>query len=528
MSYKALFLGNVLIALAFFGVATASAQALTVSGVGVTNIAQTSADINWTTGTSSDSRVFYGTSTAYGLSSVLQTATTTAHAVSLAGLTASTTYHFMAQSKDDQGNIATSSDYAFTTLAADTAAPAISGIIVSGITQTAANINWTTNEPADTQVEYGTSISYGLSSALQSATTTAHAVALGSLTASTTYHFIAKSRDAAGNLATSTDATFTTLASVVIPPPATTTADVLVGVKVEPKTINGKSKGKWIEVRVTFPEGYDARDADMTSIKLNGTLSPERVKVKAKKNNGHDDDDEDEQDRESRLHLKFSRSAVIALLSGGTTATSTTATSTDPSFVQKQIVISGTVGTKTFGGSTTVRFRSATDLPEGTVFRSADGSEVYIIVNGKKRHIPSLKAFEALGLTWSRVLVVSQAVADAAEGDVLIKSVNSPAVYLISGGKKRHVKDPSEFEGQGLDWSDITAVSGSELAFYPTVSAVTLLRVSGDAKVYFISSGQRHWVPSEAAFNKRGFKWDDIVIVDESERDKYKEGARAD
>src|SRR3990167_9502540 len=192
MSYKALFLGNVLIALAFFGVATASAQALTVSGVGVTNIAQTSADINWTTGTSSDSRVFYGTSTAYGLSSVLQTATTTAHAVSLAGLTASTTYHFMAQSKDDQGNIATSSDYAFTTLAADTAAPAISGIIVSGITQTAANINWTTNEPADTQVEYGTSISYGLSTWVS--TTTAHAVALGSLTASTTYHFIAKSR----------------------------------------------------------------------------------------------------------------------------------------------------------------------------------------------------------------------------------------------------------------------------------------------------------------------------------------------
>ena len=61
-----------------------------------------------------------------------------------------------------------------------------------------------TDEPADSQVGYGTTTAYDISSALNSATTTTHQVALSGLSASTTYHYIVKSRDAAGNFATST------------------------------------------------------------------------------------------------------------------------------------------------------------------------------------------------------------------------------------------------------------------------------------------------------------------------------------
>lgn len=405
---------------------------------------------------------------------------------------------------------------------ADSTPPVISAVVTSSIGETSATVTWTTNEPADSQAEYGTTTAYGLSSALQTATMTAHAVSLTGLTASTTYHFLVKSRDAAGNLATSSDGTFTTLAE-----PATTTppvvGDVTVKVSVEPKTLNAKSKGKWIQVQVRFPEAYNARDVDLSTVKLNGTISPDRVKMKAKKEKKNGDDDESD-DRESRLHLKFSRRAMIELLAGQAT---TTATTTTP-VVSKTITISGNIGGKTFSGTAMVRFLAANDLPDGTLLRSADGSEVYVIIKGKKRHIPTAEAFEEAGYKWGKIAVISREAVEAYEEDVLIRSSDSPAVYLVSGGKKRHVTDPSEFEALGLDWEDITVVTPKEISHWDTVTNITLIRAAGDSKVYFISGGKKQWVRSETVFIKRGFKWEDIVIVDESEKDKYPAGAELD
>ena len=67
-------------------------------------------------------------------------------------------------------------------------------------------MSWTSNEPANTQVEYGLSAgSYTSSTTLQSARCpTSHIVQLNGLTANTTYFFRVRSRDAANNLATAT------------------------------------------------------------------------------------------------------------------------------------------------------------------------------------------------------------------------------------------------------------------------------------------------------------------------------------
>ena len=96
---------------------------------------------------------------------------------------------------------------------ADTTAPVLSSIASSSITTTGANITWTTNEASDTQVEYGLTTSYGTSSTLNSSLVTSHSVSLSGLSASTLYHYRVKSKDAAGNLTTSTDYSFTTASS---------------------------------------------------------------------------------------------------------------------------------------------------------------------------------------------------------------------------------------------------------------------------------------------------------------------------
>src|SRR5204862_163603 len=81
-----------------------------------------------------------------------------------------------------------------------------------------ATVTWSTDEGSDSQVEYGTS-AYGSSTSLDSGLVLAHSQALSGLAAATTYHYRVKSRDGAGNLATSGDFTFTTSAAPDTTPP---------------------------------------------------------------------------------------------------------------------------------------------------------------------------------------------------------------------------------------------------------------------------------------------------------------------
>ncbi|MBA2480143.1 MAG: fibronectin type III domain-containing protein, partial [Planctomycetes bacterium] len=174
----------------------------------------TTATITWTTDEAADSQVDYGISTAYGTSTATNATLVTAHSQSLSGLTASTLYHYRVRSRDAAGNVITSGDFTFTTSATpDTTAPVISAVTATAITSTGATITWTTDEASDTQVQYGTTTAYGSSTTLNTTKVTAHSQVLTGLTAGTLYHYRVKSADAAGNLATSGDFTFTTSAA---------------------------------------------------------------------------------------------------------------------------------------------------------------------------------------------------------------------------------------------------------------------------------------------------------------------------
>lgn len=117
-----------------------------------------------------------------------------------------------ATARDSAGNSATSASVTVTVsnVVADTTPPTISSVSASSITYNSAAITWTTNEASDSQVEYGLTTSYGSQTTLNTSIVTSHPVLLSSLSASTLYHYRVKSKDAAGNLATSPDYIFTT------------------------------------------------------------------------------------------------------------------------------------------------------------------------------------------------------------------------------------------------------------------------------------------------------------------------------
>jgi hypothetical protein len=73
--------------------------------------------MTWTTDEASTSQVQYGTTTAYGSSTPVNSALVSSHSVPLTGLQMSTTYHYVVISQDGTGNLNTSADNVFTTSA---------------------------------------------------------------------------------------------------------------------------------------------------------------------------------------------------------------------------------------------------------------------------------------------------------------------------------------------------------------------------------------------------------------------------
>ena len=88
----------------------------------------------------------------------------------------------------------------------------ISNVLSSSISQTSATIRWTTNNPANSRADYGTTASYGLNYC-NSSNEINHGLGLTGLLPNTTYHFKVTSTDANGNTSSSPDNTFTTLNS---------------------------------------------------------------------------------------------------------------------------------------------------------------------------------------------------------------------------------------------------------------------------------------------------------------------------
>lgn len=146
--------------------------------------------------------------------------TTSPYSMSWNTTTASNGLHALtAVARDAAGNSATAANVNVTVsnIAPDTTQPVIFNVWVESITQTGTTITWTTNEASDSQVEYDLTTAYGSQTTLNTAMVTSHGQALSGLTAGKIYHFRVKSRDAAGNLATSPNATFTTVLTVQTP-----------------------------------------------------------------------------------------------------------------------------------------------------------------------------------------------------------------------------------------------------------------------------------------------------------------------
>lgn len=196
--------------------ATPDVTAPVISNVSSTPLG-TSVTITWDTDEASSSIIDYGTTDSYGTttSEADTSPRVTSHSVNITGLTSETLYHFRVNSNDASSNLATGSDNTFTTT--DITAPVISNVSTNE-SETSVIITWDTNEASSSFVDYGTTNSYGTTTAEidTSPRVISHSVTITGLSAETTYHFRLNSTDASSNTGQTADDTFTTDATPVV------------------------------------------------------------------------------------------------------------------------------------------------------------------------------------------------------------------------------------------------------------------------------------------------------------------------
>ena len=200
----------------------------------------------------------YGTTASYGLTSAIQSKTGNTYqnvSANIGGLTASTTYHFRIVATNSSGT-RYGSDRIFTTLSAS-GPPVVITNPASNIASFSARLNGSVDPHGLTTTiyfQYGTTTSYGLTTAIQSKTGNTYqnvSVPIGGLTASTTYHFRIVATNSNGTRYGS-DRTFTTLSAtgppVAITNPATNVAS-------SSATLNGSVDPHGLTTTVHFQYG---------------------------------------------------------------------------------------------------------------------------------------------------------------------------------------------------------------------------------------------------------------------------------
>lgn len=170
-----------------------------VFGVNVIDVTGTTAAITWETDEPASGKVDYGPTAAYGQTVKYSTLKNT-HRVNLTNLALNTQYNYRITVTDAAGNSYTTGNLLFaTTGSRDNVGPVIGGVAAAPVDTETLQVTWTTDEMANSTVEWGTVSGVYPYSLSYAEYVTGHTVTLQHLRANTTYYYRVISRDVAGN-----------------------------------------------------------------------------------------------------------------------------------------------------------------------------------------------------------------------------------------------------------------------------------------------------------------------------------------
>jgi hypothetical protein len=157
-------------------------------------------------------------------------------------------------------------------------------------------------------------------------------------------------------------------------------------------------------------------------------------------------------------------------------------------------------------------------LANGRLLSERSDPAIFVVRGGGRFHIPSPAEFDAGGFNWSEVVETQDGslahVASYPADSTLLRERSSPRVYVTFGGRPFWIPTPEVFALLGFDWSRVRIIPDGSLANLPaTPREGTLLREQDGPAVYLVEGGKLRHVPSAEEFDARGFVWGDVGVV---------------
>ncbi len=175
--------------------------------------------------------------------------------------------------------------------------------------------------------------------------------------------------------------------------------------------------------------------------------------------------------------------------------------------------------------------------PDETLVAGENSEKTYLVKDKQRREITSEKLLAVLGYQKNKVLSITEDEINhfpvgkkmVYPNDTLISAENSPAVYLVRNGKKKEFTSAVLFEKLGYKWSDIIDINEDEANNHPSNGKVLypdgiLIKSTDDPTVYLLESGKKRKITSGVLFENLGYKWSEITSAHPDEMKEYSLG----
>jgi hypothetical protein len=162
------------------------------------------------------------------------------------------------------------------------------------------------------------------------------------------------------------------------------------------------------------------------------------------------------------------------------------------------------------------------------LYKDARSGRVYSVVNDQKHYIANSSIFSRYGYLWQNVRETSKSFLDRFADVRLIKDPATDKIYYLSNkGDQRWLKidipSPSVFSSyEQNQWNKVVTVDEAELDNY---SEAKLVKSMTNAVVYLLEGGVKRPISSAEVFERMGFRWSDIVELNDLHLDSYLTGS---
>lgn len=181
----------------------------------------------------------------------------------------------------------------------------------------------------------------------------------------------------------------------------------------------------------------------------------------------------------------------------------------------------------------TLNFISLDNSNRGTIYVPNFGTKnsSLVIIPSTQQKISGFSSSDPYyQFSWTVSTILNSEIPEAANSvaipdGALIRLKGDAKVYVVFGKFKRWIQSPAIFNMYGhLRWENIMDVGKEDVNAY---QETFLVREINDYKVYKIENGKKRWLNiSGTQFVARGYKWEEISIINQKERDYYPIGAQ--